>query len=71
MSGDAFYLTTVKIPCPSCGKASEKPLREVSVNNFSLCFHCLTVIDIGSPEWRAKIDAAIASARKSHSPAAS
>jgi aspartate/tyrosine/aromatic aminotransferase len=33
-------------------------LREVVTNIITLCNHCPTAIDIGTPEWRALIEAA-------------
>jgi len=58
MSTDAFYSTTVTVTCPRCGKPSRKLLREVVTNLITLCNYCPTAIDIGTPEWRARIDAA-------------
>ena len=69
MSADAFYTTTVTVPCPRCGKTSRKLLREVVTNSVTLCNHCPTAIDIGTPEWRAVIDAAVESARQQRVPA--
>jgi hypothetical protein len=64
MSADAFYTTTVTVNCPRCGKPSRKLLREVVTNLITLCNHCPTAIDIGTPEWRAVIDAAAEGARQ-------
>ena len=69
MSGNAFYTTTLNVPCPKCGKTSRKLLRELVVNSLALCSHCPTAIDISSAEWRAKIDAAVEGAKKAMSTA--
>jgi hypothetical protein len=58
MSADSSYTTTVTVTCPRCGKPSRKLLREVVTNIITLCNHCPTAIDIGTPEWRALIEAA-------------
>jgi hypothetical protein len=57
------------VPCPKCGKTSRKLLRELVVNSLALCSHCPTAIDISSPEWRTKIDAAVEGAKKAMSSA--
>jgi len=67
MTGNAFYTTTLNVPCPKCGKTSRKLLRELVVNSLALCSHCPTPIDISSPEWRAKINAAVEDAKKKNS----
>ena len=64
MSSDSFYSTTVTVTCPRCGKPSRKLLREVVTNLITLCNHCPTAIDIGTPEWRARIDAAAEGAHR-------
>jgi hypothetical protein len=64
MSTDAFYTTTIAVACPRCGRRSRKPLREVVTNSVTLCNYCPTAIDIGTPDWRAAIDAAAEAARK-------
>ena len=69
MSTDAFYNTTITVTCPRCGKPSHKLLREVVTNSVTLCNHCPTAIDIGTPEWRAVIDAAAEGARRHTLPA--
>ncbi|GEM_PF-3520644 len=69
MSGDSFYTTTITVTCPRCGKPSRKLLREVVTNTVTLCNHCPTAIDIGSPEWRATIDAAAQRASRPAVPA--
>ena len=69
MSAESFYTTTVTVPCPRCGKPSRKLLREVVTNIITLCNHCPTAIDIGTPEWRALIDAAAERARRPTVPA--
>jgi hypothetical protein len=69
MSAESFYTTTVTVTCPRCGKPSRKLLREVVTNVITLCNHCPTAIDIGSPEWRAVIDAAVDRAGRGAMPA--
>jgi hypothetical protein len=64
MSTDAFYSTTITVTCPRCGRGSRKPLREVVTNLVTLCNYCPTAIDIGTPDWRAAIDAAAEAARE-------
>jgi len=69
MSTESFYTTTVTVTCPRCGKPSRKLLREVVTNIITLCNYCPTAIDIGTPEWRALIDAAAEGARRRAVPA--
>jgi hypothetical protein len=69
MSADSFYTTTVTVTCPRCGKPSRKLLREVVTNIMTLCNHCPTAIDIGTPEWRALIEAAANGAARRPVPA--
>ena len=63
MTDDAYYRTTLPVTCPKCGKASAKLLRELVANTMVLCGYCPTAIDIGTAEWRARIDQAVAGAR--------
>lgn len=58
-----FYRTTLPVVCPKCGKTSKKLLRELVANTFILCSHCPTAIDIGSPEWRERIEKEVARVR--------
>jgi hypothetical protein len=69
MSTDSFYTTSITVTCPRCGKPSRKLLREVVTNVITLCNHCPTAIDIGTPEWRAVIDAAAERANRRSVPA--
>ena len=64
MTENAFYISTLPIVCPKCGKTSQKLLRELVVNDLMLCSHCPTVIDVSSADWRAKIDAAVENAKR-------
>ena len=69
MSTDSFYTTSITVTCPRCAKPSRKLLREVVTNIITLCNHCPTAIDIGTPEWRAVIDAAVERASQRSMPA--
>jgi len=63
MSEAPFYTATLPVECPKCGKTSRKLLRELLANTLILCSHCPTAIDIGSPEWRQRIDREVARVR--------
>jgi len=69
MAEAPFYSATLPVSCPKCGKTSKKLLRELVANTLILCSHCPTAIDIGSAEWRERIDAEIARVRRSAPPA--
>ena len=58
-----FYTATLPVECPKCGKTSKKLLRELLANTLILCNHCPTAIDIGSSDWRERIDKEVARVR--------
>jgi len=63
LSEAPFYTATLPVQCPKCGKTSKKLLRELLANTLILCSHCPTAIDIGSPDWRRRIDTEVARVR--------
>lgn len=56
LTGTALDFGTLDVPCPSCGQMNLERVVDLIAKDKVPCRFCRAIIDVGTDEWRARIN---------------